>query len=159
MPLTLDQGQALATLVHRLRPEWDERGVLSALEKCAGRNELDVAMAAIRATADLGAKTPGVIPSDGPHWRERLSETRSPRNPLPHEECGAHPGQFRLSCSGCRSEKLTPVERAEVLHMSAEEALTLARTNLAQARAGLCSHGVTKRHCHEKHDEPTEETA
>ena len=153
MPLTLDQATPLAALLHKLRPEWDERGILKALEKCAGRNAFDVAMAALRATADMGAKTPGVIPSDGPHWRERLSENRSPRNPLPHEECSDHPGQYRLSCSGCRSEKLAPVVPLQGQRIDRDAALALARANLAQSKAQLCSHGVRPRLCKEAHDE------
>ena len=162
MPLTLQQARPLAALVHQLRPEWDERGVLTALERCAGRNPLDVAMAAIRAAADLGAHTPGVIPTDGPHWRERLSETRSPRNPLPHEECDSHPGQFRLSCSGCSANRKAKREAdREAAHHQARvarsESLEAARRSIRQAVSGFCSHGVDPRRCAERHQ--TEEDA
>jgi len=150
MPLTKAQADHLAALMHELRPEWDAHGCLKALEKVAGRNPFDIAMAALRAAADLGAKTPGVIPSDGPHWREKLSEQRAPRNPLPHEECGRHPGQYRLSCSGCASEKLAPVVE---LHPRQDSQETLDwRAALAAAKAGLCGHGVRPDHCHETHD-------
>lgn len=161
MPLTLEQATPLAALVHQLRPEWDERGILKALEKCAGRNLFDVAAAAIRAAADRGAKTPGVIPSDGPHWRERVSDQLSPRNPMPHEECPHHVGQFRLACSGCHADKLagersTAPSPLRVLNTTV--AVAQAREALYAAKADLCAHGVHPRLCKDRsHDEPAPE--
>lgn len=156
MPLTLDQATPLAALIHKLRPEWDERGILSALEKCAGRNPFDVAAAAIRAAADRGAKTPGVIPADGPHWREKVSDQLSPRNPMPHEQCPKHIGQYRQSCSGCRADKLAGDSSTFNPRRTEPDAtvVQLARANLAQAKANLCGHGVHPRLCKEAH--PTE---
>lgn len=135
MPLTLDQARPLAATVHALRPDWDTAGILSALQRCAGRNEFDVAVAAIKAAADPGAKTPGVIPSDGPHWRERVSAERTPRNPMPHEECRAHLGQFRGSCSGCRADALAhDIDTQPHQPMTRDQALAHARETVAAAR-------------------------
>jgi hypothetical protein len=97
MPLTEQQARPLAALIHQLRPEWDEGGILKQLQKCAHLNPFDVSMAAVRAATDLGAKTPGVIPSDGPHWHERLSEQRVPRNP-PFDQCCATCSRTREMC-------------------------------------------------------------
>jgi hypothetical protein len=154
MPLTRQQAQSLAAVIHKLRPEWDERGVIRALEKCAGLNPFEVSMAAIRAANDPGAKTPGVIPTDGPHWHERVTADRSPRNPMPHEECGSHRGQFRLSCSGCASDRLAGTEtHANPRRTSVDtEALTAARAALAETRATLCGHGIPHNVCKEKHE-------
>ena len=85
--LTRDQAEALANLVHLLRPEWDRAGIFTALGHCRQRNELDVAMAAIRAAATPDLRTPGAIPSKGDHWAERLSPVVAPRPPKPAEAC------------------------------------------------------------------------
>lgn len=109
MPLTKPQAEALATLAALLRddlanrtgcPTWNQAGILAQLREVARFPAEDVALAVIRAAVDQGAHTPGVIPSlDGPHWREKLSTAHAPRNPLPHETCPEHEGQYRLSCS------------------------------------------------------------
>lgn len=126
--LTKDQAEALAQLAHLLRADlsnrtgcssWDVAGILKQLREVARFPAEDVALAVIRAAVDQGAATPGVIPSpEGPHWKERLSERRAVRNPMPHEECPEHPGQYRLSCSfraPCGPPKVTRIhpERAE----------------------------------------------
>lgn len=42
---------------------------------------------------------------------------------------------------------------------AAKQALALARANLAQAKANLCSHGISPRICQDKHDQPSKEPA
>lgn len=67
------QRQTLAALIHELRPDWDIRGVIAALDdiRISKERVADVALASIRAATDTNAKTPGVIPTAGPHWEER----------------------------------------------------------------------------------------
>lgn len=138
MPLTKATAEHLAALMHDLRPEWDAHGNLRALEAVAGRNEFDVAAAAIRACADRTAETPGVLKSpNSPCWRERISENRTPRNPMPHEECGKHPGQFRLSCSGCFSEKHAPVLHEPVEPVSLDQVREKLRAEVAAYHAAV----------------------
>lgn len=169
MPLTKPMAEALAHLTHLLRADlatrtgckgWDEAGVLKQLAQVAGLPAEDVCLAAIRAAVDQGASTPGVIPAlNGPHWHERPSGGRAPRNPMPHEECRTHPGQFRASCSGCRSEALAPDDQpyGDVRPASAGDV----RAQLQMARGGLCSHGVSPDHCLQEHptDQPAEEAS
>lgn len=107
--LTKEMGEHLAALAHLLRADlanrsgcstWDEAGIFRQLGEVARFPAIDTCLAVLRASVDAGAETPGVIPAlDGPHWIERLSQQTAPRNPLPHEECPEHPGQYRLSCS------------------------------------------------------------
>lgn len=159
MPLTKPMADSLARLAHLLRADlstrtgcsgWDEVGILKQLRAVASRPAEDVCLAVIRAAVDQGASTPGVIPSDGPHWHERISAVRAPRNPMPHEECRSHPGQFRGSCSGCRSDALAPVHEIRPdFHATAADA----RAQLRLATSGFCSHGVNPAMCQEKHDE------
>lgn len=69
MQMTKSQGVLLAKLVEQIRPDWDFPGIMAALGKAAGKGSFpDVAIAAITAAADPGARTPGVIPTDGHHW-------------------------------------------------------------------------------------------
>src|SRR4051812_36829787 len=70
MTISREQAQALTRLVHLLRPAWNEEGIYAAVTRVKDRDAYDVALAAIRAAADKGANTPGVIPSPGPHWNE-----------------------------------------------------------------------------------------
>lgn len=69
---------ALAELAHVLRPDWDARGIRAALDDVRVRQErpADLCLATIRAAHDPHARTPGVIPTPGPHWQERITPPR-----------------------------------------------------------------------------------
>jgi hypothetical protein len=71
-------------------PRWDAPGVVANIAKIKERSLADVAMAVLRAANDRNAKSPGVIPTTGPHWSERLTEpsTREPKLD-PGERCTA----------------------------------------------------------------------
>lgn len=167
MPLTKPMAEHLAALAHLLRDDlatrtgcqrWNEHGILANLRDVAGLPAEDVCLAVIRAAVDQGAKTPGVISSaKGPHWRERVSDFRAPRNPMPHEECRVHPGQFERSCSGCASERLAPV--VEIRGEGHRVGPADVRARLHLATASVCSHGVKPDHCLQKHDDdhPTDD--
>lgn len=58
----------LASLVHTIRPDWQEPGIRAALAKVADRPLLDVAVAAVAACRRLDQRTPAVIACDGAHW-------------------------------------------------------------------------------------------
>lgn len=78
--------RALAHLVHHIRPDWDEHGILAKLTQAttAGRRTPDLALAAIRAAAEPSNRTPAVIPFDGPHWAERVTPVDPHPRPYPH---------------------------------------------------------------------------
>ena len=68
--------RALAFLVHEIRDEWDEQGVLSALRKVSQQPLVDVTAAAIFcATKRVDQRTPACIALGGEHWRalERMT--------------------------------------------------------------------------------------
>lgn len=77
MPVTPDQARAIAYLAVACRPDrastWDAAGVVAMIRRVADRDLAAVTLAVIRAAADPNANTPGVIPTDGPHWSERLA--------------------------------------------------------------------------------------
>jgi len=57
-----DTGQDLARIIHRVRPDWDVRGVLAQLGTAAGRHGAGATLtAALRAASDRDARTPGAI--------------------------------------------------------------------------------------------------
>lgn len=85
--------RALAFLVHEIRDEWDERGVLAALRKVSDRPLADVTAAALHcAIKRTDQRTPLCIAFDGEHWRalERITGTTQPPG-------GAQPPD-RLAC-------------------------------------------------------------
>ena len=107
MSLSKPQAQALAHLIHQLRPEWDEPGIMAQLAKVVSVNPFDTAMACIRAAANEAAKSPGVISvTTGEHWREKVSKSDAPYPPRREEaclDCGAHLDQCR-----CGNHRVQP---------------------------------------------------
>lgn len=147
--MTKQTAWALAHLVHELRPEWEASGVVAALKRCSDRDPFLVALAAIRATADKDARTPGVIPAAGTHWQDGVK--RDPERRSFNVACPNHAGEI-LPCGRCANES--------VAAPLAKHHLTQARADLAAARARCCSHGIVRELCREGHDQPetTEET-
>lgn len=59
----------LASLVHTIRPDWDEAGTTATLRKVCDRPLADVALAAIVcALTRTDQRSPAVIALDGKHW-------------------------------------------------------------------------------------------
>lgn len=158
MAFDKETGLAIAALMHRLRPDWDQPGCLAAVAKVASLHPADVAMAAIRLCETPEAKTPMALANrDGQHWVEKVA--RGVLYPPKREEaCPKHPGEWPDNCRGCAGDKLAgdasdAANRGGTSHGAAD-----ARALLRMATSTLCSHGVEPTHCHEKHDQPEEET-
>lgn len=67
--MTRGQAEATATLIATLRPDWDHRGILAAIQTAAPRHTApQIAIAAIHAATNPTNRTPAVIPLNGPHW-------------------------------------------------------------------------------------------
>jgi hypothetical protein len=73
------QADAIAVLVHQLRPDWDIRGVMAALADCQDRDAATVAIAAVRAATTASNRTPAVIAMEGPHWGDGPAEHTTER--------------------------------------------------------------------------------
>lgn len=69
---------ALAAVGHEIRAGWDERGIAAAIRTAAKakhcRDDAHLAIAVIKAAADVTNRNPGVIPLDGEHWAEKARE-------------------------------------------------------------------------------------
>lgn len=108
--------EALIGVITELRPSWDSDGVRKALEHpdLASVNENAVTLAAVRAATDGKVRSPGVIPSAGPHWDEKPA---NPATQLPPKWESERP----------------PLSEAEIA--AADQAAAKARDALAHARA------------------------
>jgi hypothetical protein len=69
--------EALTQVIVELRPSWKPEDVRSALDHrdLASVNENMVTLAAIRCATDGNVRSPGAIPSVGPHWDEKPANT------------------------------------------------------------------------------------
>ena len=136
--ITRPQADALAALVHELRPEWDTRGIVKALFDARERGTaLDVAHAAINAAADLTHRTPAVIALAGPHWPSRPDVTA----PLHFARCDVdgHQSYPAHSCGACRADRLAREAAADttpVLTLTPEQRDTN-RRGIRIARAAI----------------------
>lgn len=101
----------LTRLVHSIRPDWDQRGILAALSKCQSFDKQDTIRAALAAAADPDVRTPGVIPKAGSHWdppgRTQSTSTRIRRPPKREQECEQHPGEWQDSCRCCAADRIS----------------------------------------------------
>lgn len=134
MTMTKDQAQMLASLACAVRPHgatrWDEAGVIANIAKVKERSLADVVMAVMRAAADRKVASPGVIPTAGPHWNERLTEVTSPRPSRgPYcvhcgqaEDAAVHPSEHRF---GRRPSSVSPDARTEARELLAAAGVRL----------------------------------
>ena len=89
----------LASLVHELRPDWDEHGVRSVLSKVADRPLIDVASAAVAACRRIDQRTPSIIAASGSHWPDASNSQRTYTEPGIVTYC-AH-GEPGMRCTEC----------------------------------------------------------
>lgn len=128
--ITRPQAEALAELVHTLRPEWDPQGILAALAKARDRADAPtVAIAAIRAAATPTNRTPAVIPLSGDHWIDpAVTPSSTGAVPRPTDRRCTEPGHehYSLPCKGCRAEQLARTDDtlpvSPITHLTPEQA-------------------------------------
>lgn len=105
MKMTSAQAQALADLVHELRPGWGVPGIMGALRTARDTITPDawlLAQAAIAAAANDRNITPAVIGLPGPHWPATAPHTaRSPRCPVV-----GHTSYLADNCGACITDAL-----------------------------------------------------
>lgn len=112
--MTKEQAQRLAALVHSLRSDWDEPGVMSQLLKVRTGDPFNIALATIRAAANPKATTPGVIAvTTGEHWREKVTPSEAPRPPRVDEACSTC-GMHLDKCLGGHESTTRPARTDRV---------------------------------------------
>ena len=159
--LSREQAQSLTRTIHLLRPGWNEEGIYAALAQVKGLDPFEVALAALRAAKDPNAKTPGVIPSKGPHWNEEPPSAPAKQH-LSRDERRSRTCATCGFVDGCRggSHDFVPLTQATSGRTTAPADL---RANLHQSTAQRCSHGIRVTHCSFHRQalvtEPSEETA
>lgn len=155
--MTPEQIDRLAAATNALRPDWPIQSLRTFIERNLANRAYRDACVAFAWVANTDTETPRLIVEAGPWWRAvSVGENDNPvrKPPKAHEECGRHPGQYRLACGGCAADKRAVREEAEAA--AAEQAavtkagaLTDVRAQLALTRAALCGHGVPASHCAE----------
>lgn len=152
MSFDRETGQDIAALMHRLRPEWDLPGCLSAVAKVAALHPINVAMAAIRLCATPEAKTPMALANrDGQHWRERLATGTVRYPPRADQACPKHPGEWPDHCRGCAGDMLAGDESdaGNRRREPADGRIDQLRHLHHAATSGFCAHGVDPARCDE----------
>lgn len=146
MPVTAQQAEQLAELALACRPygapRWDRQGTYAAIGKVRSRSLASVIIAVVQAAEDAHAETPGVIPTDGPHWRQPIPGDRPAATPPKREEACVTCGRHLTGCI-CGEQRTKPPERS---HRHADH-VAAARAALTDARGRLCVHGATV--CHD----------
>lgn len=104
MTETFDKATAehLAAVIHAVRSDWDQRGIIAALGKLRARPLWQVVIAAALAAHNPAARTPEVIALAGDHWRDLRQATTGPadRHPalIPLNELCDICGRERFQC-------------------------------------------------------------
>lgn len=107
MAMTRVQAEALATLVGRLRTDWDHRGIVAAIERAVPTaNAWDISHALLHLAEDRAVKTPGMLVQPGKHWR-KPDGTATPRRGDHAVRCPEHPLSV-MPCPECVAKRVPP---------------------------------------------------
>ena len=90
------QLRAIAFLVHSIREDWHEAGIMAALKKLNDRDIADLATAALKAAKRTDQRTPEVIAMSGSHWSEAKHAEPTPQPPA---------RRSGLVCWGCNRDR------------------------------------------------------
>lgn len=97
--ITQTQAEALANLLHQLRPEWSTPSMMKLLgQHRASYDYGPLCRAAINVALDQSKRTPGIIFLDGRHWDAPDGEqSTTPPGPA----CEDHPTFEAHNCRCC----------------------------------------------------------
>jgi hypothetical protein len=145
--MTPKGARELAAFVRTVRlrsggVEWHVSGIEDVLTRHRDMaDEVDLAIAAIRAAAAPVNRTPGVIAHEGPHWRG-LGETERVRfEPTPAALRCAHCGGTKMDCELNPVGDHRYVAAKDQQSSYPEDVRASAREALEAARARQCPHG------------------
>jgi hypothetical protein len=145
--MTPKGARELAAFVRTVRlrsggVEWHVSGIEDVLTRHRDMaDEVDLAIAAIRAAAAPVNRTPGVIPLEGPHWRGLGVEQAVRFEPTPAALLCAHCSRRRDVCEQdpFAGHEYLPVKDQQP--SDGGDARVRAREALEAGRASLCPHG------------------
>lgn len=104
--------QAMAALIHALRPDWATPGILAVIRRDPARPLDQIAAAAIYATTRRDQHSPHLIGEDDGEALDRLTgRAAGPATPQPTRGCWYHPGQPR-ECPDCAADARIASKRA-----------------------------------------------
>src|SRR5690349_20656220 len=99
MRMTKVEAQALAAFVARVRPDWQQPGIMAAIEKAVPLGSAAAIGGALcRLAENLELRTPALLAEPGPHWSGTTVATRQP--PV---KCPEHPGEKAGACRECEA--------------------------------------------------------
>jgi hypothetical protein len=120
MTISQTQATALATFVAKVRDDWDQPGILAAIQKAQTfGNPLQIGRALLALAENRALRTPALLASPGKHWVHD-GEPVGP-NVTNNVRCPEHPINFH-PCPLCAAKKCPPdpVEHADYLKAKAE---------------------------------------
>ena len=98
MRISKVEAQALAAFVSRIRDDWQQPGIVAAIEKAAPLGSPAAIGAALcRLAENLELRTPALLAEAGPHW-----SGTSVAKLTPPVMCPDHPAQPARECRDCR---------------------------------------------------------
>lgn len=129
---------ALAALVHAIRPDWATPGILAVIRKRPDRPLDQLTAAAVWATTRRDQHAPHLIgEDDGEAFDRLLGKLTGPPSPQPTRGCPYHAGQPR-DCPACAEQARTVADRGQVAgHMAT------IRAAIAATKAARTSHDHT----------------
>jgi hypothetical protein len=97
MRMSKVEAQALAAFVGRIRPDWQQPGIVAAIEKALPLGSAAAIGAALCKLAEnYDLRTPALLAEPGPHWHGTTVASRQPPS-----MCPDHPGQRAGNCADC----------------------------------------------------------
>ena len=103
MRITRVEAQALAAFVSRIRDDWDQPGIVAAIEKAAPLGAPAAIGAALcRLAENRDLRTPAMLAEPGTHWSGTTVAKLAP--PV---MCAEHPHQPARECPDCRAQAVT----------------------------------------------------
>lgn len=121
MTISQTQATALATFVAKVRDDWDQPGILAAIQKAQSLgNPLQIGRALIALAENRELRTPALLASPGKHWVQDGAPTGP--NVSNNVRCPEHPLSVH-PCPQCEAKRCLPdpVEHAD--YIAAREAL------------------------------------
>lgn len=129
-----EQAEILATFTTTIRPDWDSRKIIAALEKMAPTTEVtQLALALLHAANEPANKQPSIIEYVGPHWDKAAGVVPPPPKPAQNfpvkrqdgidtsPMCPNHPEKHHWECRTCNRPAPRPANFHQLVADAAEK--------------------------------------